>query len=276
MTYNQYNGYYESDFEVVLAYLAHINNGDVAYNYTFGGLGDRSLQATYDNLVTWGSNPISKPNWATQIQANFKAAYDWYIVNYDSNIFDYVRWWTNFNPEAQNISTEVVSLRTAVNGLGSGYTNEMAQDAIGAALTADFIYNDAANTIGLRARSFTNNASRSLTTSTGAAGFQVSSTRDAAVNYNVTSSTTATIGGASSITVVLEIAPTNSATAGDWVEISRFSNGQTITLAIALQSVQTGAGNLGGIIPAGYYAKLRTITSGTASATYNTGQEVLL
>lgn len=125
-------------------------------------------------------------------------------------------------------------------------------------------------------RSFTNNASRSLTTSTGASGFQVSSTRDSAVNYNVTSSTTATIGGASSITVVLEIAPTNSSTAGDWVEISRFSNGQTITLAVILQSVQTSAGNLGGVIPAGYYAKLRTITSGTASASYNTGQEVLL
>lgn len=125
-------------------------------------------------------------------------------------------------------------------------------------------------------RSFTNGVSRSLVTGTGAVGFQVSSTRDAAVNYNVSSSTTATIGGASSITVVLEIAATNSATAGDWVEISRVANGQTITLAIVLQSVQTAAGNLGGIIPAGYYAKLRTITSGTASGTYNSGQEVLL
>jgi hypothetical protein len=126
------------------------------------------------------------------------------------------------------------------------------------------------------ARSFQNAASRSLVTGTGATGFQVSATRDAAVNYNVTSSTTATIGGASSITVVLEIAPTNSATPGDWVEISRFSNGQTISLAVALQSVQTQAGNLGGIVPAGYYAKLRTISTGTASAGYNTGQEVLL
>lgn len=125
-------------------------------------------------------------------------------------------------------------------------------------------------------RSFANTASRSLVTGTGATGFQVSSTRDAFVTYNTTSSSTATIGGASSITVVLEIAPTNSSTAGDWVEISRFSNGQTITLAVVLQSVQTGAGNLTGIVPAGYYAKLRTITTGTASATYNTGQEVLL
>lgn len=153
---------------------------------------------------------------------------------------------------------------------------EAAQDAVGAMVSPELVYTDGTPSLSLRARSFTNNASRSLTTSTGAAGFQVSSTRDAAVNYNVTSSTTATIGGASSITVVLEIAPTNSVTAGDWVEISRFSNGQTITLALALQSVQTGAGSLGGVVPAGYYAKLRTISSGTASASYNTGQEVLL
>lgn len=126
------------------------------------------------------------------------------------------------------------------------------------------------------ARSFNNAAGRSLTTSTGAVCFQPSATRDASVNYNVTTSTTATIAGASTITIFLEIAPTCSATAGDWVEISRFSNGQTLSLAVALQSVQTGAGNLGGIIPAGYSAKLRTVTSGTASATYNTGQEVLL
>lgn len=125
-------------------------------------------------------------------------------------------------------------------------------------------------------RSFNNAATHSLVTGTGATGFQVSSTRDTSVNYNVTSSTTATIGGASTVTVFLEVAPTNSATAGDWVEISRFSNGQTITLAVALQSVQTAAGNLGGVIPAGYYAKLRTVTSGTASSAYVSGQEVLI
>lgn len=125
-------------------------------------------------------------------------------------------------------------------------------------------------------KSFTNNTSRSLTTSTGATGFQVSSTRDADVNYSVSTSTTATIGGASTATVILEVASTNSSTAGDWMEVGRVSNGQTITLAIALQSVQTMTGVLSGTIPAGYYAKLRSITTGTASASYASGQEVLL
>lgn len=126
------------------------------------------------------------------------------------------------------------------------------------------------------ARSFTNNVTRSTTTSTGASGFQVSATRDAEVGYNLTTSTTATIAAAASITVLLEIAATNSATAGDWQEIARIANGQTITLAVTLQSVQTLGGRLTGVIPAGYYAKIRTVASGTASATYITGQEVLL
>lgn len=117
---------------------------------------------------------------------------------------------------------------------------------------------------------------RSIVTGTGATGFQVSATRAAEVNYKVSTSTTATIGGASTATVVLEVCPTNSATAGDWKEIGRVSNSQTITLAVALQSVQVLGGNLIGYVPAGYYAKLRSITSGTASASYLVGQETLL
>lgn len=116
----------------------------------------------------------------------------------------------------------------------------------------------------------------SFTTGTGATGFQVSTTHDAEVRYNVTIATTATIGGGADGTVVLEIAPTNSATAGDWVEVSRFRNGQAITLALVLQSVQTIAGQLSGFVPKGYYAKLRTINNvGTPTYTYNSGQEVL-
>lgn len=119
--------------------------------------------------------------------------------------------------------------------------------------------------------------SHSIVTGTGATGFQVSASKNAMVNYNVTIATTATIGGSSDGTVVLEIAPTNSASAGDWKEIGRFRNGQAITLALALQSVQTIGGQIGGFIPAGYYAKLRSINNaGTPTYTYNSGQEVLL
>ncbi len=120
-------------------------------------------------------------------------------------------------------------------------------------------------------------ASHSIVTGTGATGFQVSVNRVASVNYSITIATTATIGAPASGTVVLEIAPTNSATAGDWVEIGRFTNGQSVGLAIALSSVQTMSGQVGGMVPAGYYAKIRSINnSGTPTYSYNSGQEILV
>lgn len=124
--------------------------------------------------------------------------------------------------------------------------------------------------------SVNNNPSRSIITGTGATGFQVSSTRNSTVQYSPTMVTTASISGNASDVIVFEICATNSATAGDWKEIGRLTNAQALTLAITLQSVQTTSGLLGGIVPAGWYAKMRAITSGTVSNTFVSGQEVLL
>lgn len=125
-------------------------------------------------------------------------------------------------------------------------------------------------------RTFNNTPSRSIVTGTGATGFQVSATQDADVQYSPTMVTTASISGNASDVLVFEICSTNSATAGNWIEIGRLSNAQALTLAITLQSVQTTSGLLGGIIPAGYYAKIRATTSGTVTNTFVSGQEVLL
>lgn len=125
--------------------------------------------------------------------------------------------------------------------------------------------------------SFNNTASHSIVTGTGSTGFQVSSSRNALVNYSITISTSSTIASGAVGVVVLEIAPTNSTTAGDWVEVGRISQGQTLGLALALSITQPIAGQVGGIIPAGYYAKLRSInTTGTPTYAYNSGQEVLM
>lgn len=134
------------------------------------------------------------------------------------------------------------------------------------------------STTSWRARSFTNNASRTIqTVAASGNGWQISSTRDAQVSYSVAITTTATIGGASSGYVITEIAATNSATAGDWQEVGRVYNGQTITLAIALQSVQVIGGTMTTIVPAGYYVRLRSVNvSATPSYSYQSGQEVTL
>lgn len=119
-------------------------------------------------------------------------------------------------------------------------------------------------------------STRSIVTGTGATGFQVSASRNQTVHYNVKVTTTASIAGNADGYVTLEVAPTNSATAGDWVEMARCGNSQALTLAITLQSVQGTTCGLVGDIPAGYYTKLRSVTTtGTVSFTYLSGQEVL-
>lgn len=129
-----------------------------------------------------------------------------------------------------------------------------------------------------QAKSFNNTASHSIVTTAAAAnGWQISSTRDASVFYSVNVNTTASIGGAADGYVVLEISATNSTTASDWKEVSRTRNGQTITLALALNSVQNIGGELMNIVPAGYYVRLRSVNvSGTPTYSYVSGQEVQL
>lgn len=124
--------------------------------------------------------------------------------------------------------------------------------------------------------SFNNAPGRSVVATTGATGFQVSSTRASLVNYSVTISTTVSLSGNSTGYVALQICSTNSATAGDWIEVARTASGQSGTLVVGLTLNQTGGGNLSGVVPAGYYAKILSVnTAGTPTYTYNSGQEVL-
>lgn len=118
--------------------------------------------------------------------------------------------------------------------------------------------------------------SLSLQTSTGAVGTQVSTTRNANVMLNGNVSTTASIGGNAAGDIILEVAPTNSATAGDWVEWGRIGNSQTISLAIALNSVQITKGMAVCYVPAGYYVKARTAGSGTVSYTLTNAKQILV
>lgn len=136
-------------------------------------------------------------------------------------------------------------------------------------------FTDKAKLDGLASRVATT-STRSIVTGTGATGFQVSSTRDAEVRYSSTIVTTSSIAGSQNGTVVLEIASTDSATPAAWSEIGRCTNGTSYTLAVAIQGVSTQACQITGYVPAGYYAKIRSINnSGTPTYTYNSGQEVL-
>ena len=129
-------------------------------------------------------------------------------------------------------------------------------------------------------RLFTNSPPRTIVSVADAAnGFQLSSYRDASVSYSVTIQTAVQIGSVAAVSgyVALEIASTNSSTAGNWIEISRASQSQSISLAVAFANTQQTASAINGIVPAGYYARLRSVnTAGAPTYTYNSGQEVLI
>jgi len=118
--------------------------------------------------------------------------------------------------------------------------------------------------------------SRTIQTSTGAVGWQISATKDSTVRYSVGINTSVSLSGNSSGYVVLEMAPTNSATAGDWVECARVPSGQSGTLVVGLVLNQVGGGMLEANVPAGYYVKLRSVdVAGTPTYTYNSGQKTI-
>lgn len=116
----------------------------------------------------------------------------------------------------------------------------------------------------------------SLVTGTGAVGTQISSTQASWVALTGSVSTTATIGGASSGDIIIEVAPTNSATPSDWIEWGRIGNSQTISLALALNSVQVTKGQVMAFLPIGYWIKARTNGSGSVSYSLLDAKQILL
>lgn len=105
--------------------------------------------------------------------------------------------------------------------------------------------------------------------------FQVSTTRDALVNYSVQCTITASIAGGQSCDVILEIA-TDAAFTANVQTLGIIGTGQTYTLAVAIQGVQPQTAQVTGYVPAGYYARLRTVNvSGAPTYSYRAGQEIL-
>lgn len=115
---------------------------------------------------------------------------------------------------------------------------------------------------------------RTIASSTAATGWQVDSARWSEVNYDVDLSTTTTIGGPSSVVIYLETANTNSTTPGDWTIVGKTASGQTVTLAVVLQSAQTATQPITKKIPPGKWVRLRQVIAGTASAALATVQEI--
>lgn len=106
--------------------------------------------------------------------------------------------------------------------------------------------------------------------------FQPSATRDVLALYSVQITTTSTVSAGQAGDVVLEIA-SNSAFNANVQTVGIASNSQVYSVAVAIQGVQVVTGQVSGMIPAGYYARLRTVsTSGAPTFAYRAGQEISL
>lgn len=117
--------------------------------------------------------------------------------------------------------------------------------------------------------------SQSVATRSLNAAFQVSQTRDAEVSYSVQCTITASISGGQACDVILEIA-SDAAFTSNVQTLGIIGTGQTYTLAIAIQGVAPQTAQVSGYVPAGYYARLRTVNvTGSPSYLYRAGQETL-
>lgn len=147
------------------------------------------------------------------------------------------------------------------------------------ATTGQLIYPAISDTaVNLPAAPSTTRTTSALTLAvvgTGATGTQISATKDSTVRATYSTSTTSTIGGPSTSVVTLKICATNNATEGAWTTVGVLESDQTITLAVALQSIQIVKGQLGTDVPAGWYVKAVNSGSGTHSEVFVAGQQTI-
>lgn len=116
-----------------------------------------------------------------------------------------------------------------------------------------------------------NSATRTIATSSGVSTYTISSTLQATVYYNVTIACTASIGSNSTGTVSLQYSTNGGST---WITAQEATNSNTVTLAIALQSVTTQSTTISAVIPAGALVQLLKTSTGTTTITYIRGQEI--
>ena len=141
---------------------------------------------------------------------------------------------------------------------------------VGSAGSYNTVTTDAQGRVSSGSMRSQSSATRTLNTT-----FQVSATRDAVVQYAVQTTITASIAGGQDADVFLDIASDSGFTTNvQSLDVAPCS--QTYTLAIALQGVQKCAAQVRGFVPAGYYARIRTVSNtGAPAFAYRLGQEVL-
>lgn len=148
--------------------------------------------------------------------------------------------------------------------------SEAAQDAVAAALSAEFVYNDAGNGITMRALTV---SAPSLAVNTAR---QASTSRWAFVSVSVVVSATLSLLVGQEGIVTLEYAD-DSAFTTNVTTAQPSTSGNTASVNLSVTLTQKATATVGGFIPAGKYYRIKT-TNVTGTPTYGTPaiQETLL
>lgn len=116
------------------------------------------------------------------------------------------------------------------------------------------------------AATFNNAPARTIGTS-----FQVSTTRPARVSYTVNATTTLSLLNLNSnAQAFLEISPNNST----WTTLVGSGNTKTLAVSISVGLNESNLFNLQAEVPAGYWVRLRAVTSGGGLISFSSGQEI--
>ncbi len=172
-----------------------------------------------------------------------------------------------------SLNAGTVTSVTAGTGLSGGAittSGTISMPSVGTAGSYSGLTTDAQG----RVTAGTNRSQASATRSLNSV-FQVSATRDSSVQYSVQITITASISGGQDGDVFLDIASDSGFTTNvQSLDVAPCS--QSYTLAIALQGVQKCAAQVRGYIPAGYYARIRTVNNvGSPAYLFRLAQEVL-
>lgn len=251
------------------AYAYGVPDSILPYSFT----GDISANTSAQwSAITW-TDVRPQPSYATLSDTAFQQEALGTISQYfatTNQLVDHFQIASN-TASVSSLTSSVSSMASSISTMNATLTTLSSAETTDASNLTTMT----ASVAGLTKTTTADN-SRSLTTNTGAAGFQVSSTKPCDVKYTVSTSATASIGSSSTSAVVLEMCATNSAIAGDWVEVDRVETDQTVTLAIALQSVQVVKASLSkDNVPAGYYLKLRNIGTGTHTEAFVEGEKTI-
>lgn len=208
------------------------------------------------------------------------------VTNFGIN-YVYIPKTSVFNPEdIRTLGAAALTVYLNANGYAApdnlywgfdGETVPASRTTGFAAVATSGAYADLTGTPSLPSTTRTTSIITPSLVGTGATGTQVSATKDSSVRASVSTSTTVNIasgaGGTSS--VALKICSTNNATEASWTTVATLENDQTISLALALGSVQVIKGQLVTDVPAGWFYKLVNSGTGTHTEVAISGQETI-